>query len=124
MIVFLPCSKAHSLLMKVDALWGADAPPTARLGRSTDLTFRGDAFVRLVRAFYTILELTVPFRQLLSHFVGPRHRVTVVPRVWFKSHGLADLEFMHGVTPLHNRREHYRTLSHRRLKSGPWPVMT
>jgi hypothetical protein len=59
MIVFL---KAHSLLMKVDALWGADAPPTARLGCPTDLTFRGDAFVRLVRAFYTILELTVPFR--------------------------------------------------------------
>jgi hypothetical protein len=31
---------------------------------------------------------------------------------------LADLEFMHGVTPLLNRREHYRTLSHRRLNQA------
>jgi hypothetical protein len=41
---------------------GAEAPPTAQLGCSTDLTFRGDALVRLVRALYTILELAVAFR--------------------------------------------------------------
>jgi hypothetical protein len=74
--------------------------------------------------FYMILEFAVSFRQLLSHFVRPRHRITVVPRVGIKLHGLADFEFMHGATPLLNRREHYRTLSHRRLKSGPWPVMS
>jgi hypothetical protein len=108
--------------MQVDAAGGAEAPPTAQLGCSTDLTFRSDAFVRFLRAFYTILELAVPFRQLLSHFVRPRRRFAMVPRVGFKSHGLADLEFMHGVTPLLNRREHYRTLSHRRLNQalGRW----
>jgi len=30
-----------------------------RSGCSTDLTFRDDAFMRLVRAFYMILELAV-----------------------------------------------------------------
>jgi hypothetical protein len=48
--------------MQVDVLGGAEVPPTARLGCWTDLTFRRDAFVRLIRAFYTILELAVPFR--------------------------------------------------------------
>jgi hypothetical protein len=48
--------------MQVDVLGGAEVPPTARLGRWTDLTFCGDALVRFIRAFYTILELAVPFR--------------------------------------------------------------
>jgi hypothetical protein len=48
--------------MQMDALGGAEAPPAAPLGCSTDLIFRRDAFVRLIQAFYTILELAVPFR--------------------------------------------------------------
>jgi hypothetical protein len=34
----------------------------------------------------------------------------------------ADLTSSHYVLPIH-RREHYRTLSHRRLARGPLPVM-
>jgi hypothetical protein len=66
-----------------------------------------------------ILELAVPFRQLLSHFVWPRHRIAEVPRVGFESHGLAYLEFMQDAAPLHNRRERYAALSHRRLRTRP-----
>jgi hypothetical protein len=71
-----------------------------RLG--SDLTFRSDTFVRLIRAFQMILELAVSFRQLLSDLVGARRRITIVPSVTFKSHCLADLEFMHDATPLHD----------------------
>jgi hypothetical protein len=95
-----------------------------RLGSLADLTFRSNAFVRLVQAFYAILELAVSLRQLPFHLVRPWHRIAVVPRVGFESYGLAYLEFMHGAAPVHNRREHCRTLSHRRLRSDPWPVIT
>jgi hypothetical protein len=78
--------------------WPRGRDAQGRSSRSRDLTFPGDAFVRLVRASYLILELAVSFRQLLFHFIRSRHRIAVVPRVGFKSNGLADLEFMHGAT--------------------------